>query len=139
MIEFFDTSALVKHYVREPGSAAVRTALRRKTPVVARIAHAELASALARLCREGSLDARARDRLLARIDADFATFDVVELRPAVSRMAAALVCRHPLRALDALQLASALALGRPTVRFWCADERLVAAASAEGLRTTTPS
>lgn len=138
MIEFFDTSALVKHYIREPGSTAVRTALRRKTPVVARIAHTELAWAFARLCREGSLDARARDGLLARIDADFATFDVVELRPAVSRTAAALVQRHPLRALDALQLASALAIGRPTVRLWCAHERLIGAASAEGLRTTTP-
>lgn len=138
MIEFFDTSALVKHYVREPGSAAVRVALRRRVPVVARIAHTELASAIARLHREGALDLRRRDALLARIESDFGTFDVVELRAAVSRSAAELVCRHPLRALDALQLASALALGRPTVRFWCADERLAAAARAEGLRATLP-
>lgn len=37
MIRFFDTSALVKRYVGEPGSAMVRAALRAHPVVVARV------------------------------------------------------------------------------------------------------
>ena len=52
--------------------------------------------------------------------------------------AAELVAAHPLRSLDALHLASALlvAKGAPEpFRFGAADERLLAAARAEGLST----
>lgn len=134
MIEFFDTSALVKHYVREVGSSMVNAAIVRKAPVVSRIAHTELASAFARLGRDGAMPLRTRAELLRRVEADFTAFDIVELRPAIARAAAALVGRHPLRTLDALQLGSALALGSAPVRFWCADNRLARAAAAEGLQ-----
>ena len=134
MIDFFDTSALVKHYVKEPGTVAVRKALRARRPAVARVTHAELGATFARLRREGLIDSSVRDNLLDRVDADFGTFEVVEWRAAVAAGVRALVCRHPLRALDAIQLASCLALGVRRVRFWCADERLTTAAAAEGLR-----
>lgn len=53
-------------------------------------------------------------------------------------LAAELVWRHPLRAYDAIQLASALWLARESrmaLTFVCADRRLAAAAAAAGLRT----
>jgi len=138
LIDFFDTSALVKHYVKEPGTAAVRKAVRARRPAVARVTHTELGATFARLQREGLIDLAARDALLDRIDGDFGTFEVVEWRAAVAGSARTLVCRHPLRALDAIQLASSLALGVRRVRFWCADPRLATAAVAEGLRTVQP-
>jgi hypothetical protein len=138
VIDFFDTSALVKNYVRESGSQMVRAALRARRPAVARVTHAELASAFARLARDGVVDARAREALLDRIDEDFPTFEVIEWRAQVARGVRSLVSRHPLRALDAIQLASALALRVRPLRFWCADERLVLAAAAEGLRVVVP-
>ena len=138
MIDFFDTSALLKHYVREPGSQTARTALRARRPTVARITHVELTATFARLCREGSLEAATRDALFDRVDADFPSFEVVEWKGAVRRSVRALLVRHALRALDVVQLASALALGARPVRFWCADGRLSAAAAAEGLRAVRP-
>lgn len=56
-------------------------------------------------------------------------------------LAAEIVDHYPLRAPDALQLASALALPHgheEAVTFVCADARLLQAATREGLRTWNP-
>ena len=42
MIDYFDTSAIAKRYVKEPGSPEVRRALARGHSAVARITYAEL-------------------------------------------------------------------------------------------------
>ena len=102
------------------------------------VAHVELGATVARLCRDGAVDERTRDSLLDRVDADFAAFDVVEWRGAVPASARALLVRHALRALDVVQLASALALRSRPLRFWCADARLANAAVAEGLGSSGP-
>jgi len=136
VIAFLDTSALVKRYVAEAGSTALRTQLRRRTVAVARIAQAELPAALARRAREGTLPETAFESILDRIERDFARLTVVEIRPALVRRVASLVRRHPLRAYDAVQLSAALTLaGRGAVELWAADGDLLAAARLEGLRT----
>ncbi|MGH7439179.1 MAG: type II toxin-antitoxin system VapC family toxin [Polyangiaceae bacterium] len=136
MIDFFDTSALAKRYLREPGSREVTRALARGHCAVARIAYAELLAAAARACREGLIDEDARDRIFASALADFRDLTVVEIRASTLQAIPELVRRHPLRGYDAVQLACALALRRvgPAVRFWAADATLRAAAKAEGLR-----
>jgi predicted nucleic acid-binding protein len=53
VIRFFDTSAFVKRYVEEPGSAMVRATLREHPVTVARVAMAEAAAAIARAVRLG--------------------------------------------------------------------------------------
>jgi uncharacterized protein len=138
VIYYLDTSALVKRYVAEPGSQAVRRTIGSKAVATCRIAYAELAATAARLAREGLMDTRARDRILGRLDGDFAAMTVVEVRPAVVRKAAEIVRRAPLRGYDAVHLASALVLAERgvSVDFWSADVALVRAASAEGLRAT---
>ena len=138
MIVYLDTSALVKRYVAEPGSALVRDAVRRRQVAVSRIAYAELAAAVARLHREGLLGEEVRDRVLGRLDADFAGMTVVEVRASLVRRVPELVKRRALRGYDAVQLAAALSLsqqGAP-IDFWSGDDRLVAAARAEELRAT---
>jgi len=138
VIYYLDTSVLVKRYVLESGSDSVRRTVRGKTVATCRIAYAELAATAARLAREDLIDVRARDRILARLDGDFAAITVVELRPAVLRKVAEIVKRAPLRGYDALHLASALILAErgASVDFWSADAALVRAAAAEGLRAT---
>lgn len=141
MIWFLDTSALVKRYINEPGSAEVRALFRRaRTIAVARIASAELAAAVARQCREGLVSVSTRDAILDRIDRDLTHLTVVELRAPVLTRIPALVRRWPLRAYDAVQLASALVLhaAGSAVSFWSADERLLEAAGGEGLRISQP-
>jgi predicted nucleic acid-binding protein len=140
LIDFLDASALVKRYVQEPGSSAIRRLCATSEIAVARIVFAEVASALARACREGAFDEVARDRLLDRLNEDVDSFQVVELRRGVIESTRDLVTRHPLRGYDAVQLACALAMqerGRG-LRFWAADERLVAAARLEGMRAAVP-
>ncbi len=136
-MQFFDASALVKRYVRESDSAAVRRALAKGDVVISRLSEVEVASALARLTREGHIQARQRDRALAALLTDVAAWHVVECSPAVVTLARTLLTRHPLRSGDAIQLASALRvqqmLTEPLSAFVAYDARLVEAAAHEGL------
>lgn len=140
MIHFLDTSALAKRYIRESGADAVRAAIRRGTVVLARITYAEILATLARATREGLLTETQRERIFRDIDLDFRSWTVIEIRQSVLERVAGLVLRHPLCGYDAVQLAAALTVQDRggAVQFWSADDRLVAAAKAEGLRTTTP-
>jgi len=71
---------------------------------------------------------------------------VVEIDRVLIESAGQLVGKHPLRAYDAVQLASALRILPAFVQaktislmFVSADDRLIAAAQAEGLSTEHPS
>lgn len=76
----------------------------------ARIAHAEIAAALARLCREGRLSETGRDAIFSHIVQDLTSMTIVEIRPALVARVPALVSRRPLRGYDAVHLAAALVL-----------------------------
>ncbi len=134
---YLDTSLLVKLYVPERGSREVATAVRADPQiVVSDLTRIELASAVARLVREGALaSSRGRD-LLARLEREWEGYVRVAVSDEVLTEGVALLARHPLRTLDAVQLASALLVDRsaPTrVRFGTADRRLGQAAAGEGL------
>jgi len=136
VIHFYDSSALAKHYMREPGSERVEALLGEgDLNAVCVITHTEVACALARQVREPEHD-------LADLRRDLETLSRIELTPEVITTSVALGVRHRLRGCDALQLAAAVALkkatGRP-VRFICADEDLNRAARVEGLAVLDPS
>ena len=135
MIAYFDSSALVKRYVLESHSDRVLVLLKETTPATSRFSSVEIASALARRCREGRLDDSLRRRLLRDLDDDLDSFYLVELMPEVVRTARELLERNRLRAADALQLASSLVLQRRVqspVLFVAFDRALNEAASREG-------
>jgi len=135
---FFDASALSKRYVAEQGSDRVQDLLEDAILAIARLTEVEVASALARRCREGAFSAADRDRALRALIRDLDTFYIVEMSPRVTARAVALLARTTLRAADAVQLASCLEL-RESLRhpctFVCCDERLLDAARGEGLAT----
>jgi predicted nucleic acid-binding protein len=146
---YVDSSVLVKQHVDEIGSAWTRMTLDADAGhhiAVARIAEVEIVAAFARRLREGTLDQDA----LARLEEDFRilgarAYTWIELTPAVVTGAQSLVRRHPLRALDAIHLAAAqlvsaqlVAAGLAAPVFMAADERLLAAARAEGMAVDTP-
>jgi len=136
LICYLDASALVKRYVAENHSREVSKLLSAEIAVTSRLSESEIASALARRHREGSLTLPERDRLLAAMQQDLASLYVVEVSPDVSAKACRLLMRHRLRAGDALQLASALMLaGKSNLRiqFVSFDQSLNEAASREGL------
>lgn len=141
MITFLDASALVKNYIEEDGSSEVRGCLASTLPAISRLTLVEVASALARRCREGDLSTWDRDRLLADLREDADALYLLELAPEVVSSAQELLVRHPLRAADAIQLSSCLVLQRWMARpvsFAAFDRRLLDAAEQEGLDTVRP-
>jgi uncharacterized protein len=136
-LRYFDASALMKRYVREPGSVTVRRLLALGGAATSRLSEVEVASALARRVREGTVSARERDRAVAALAVDVAAMLVVEVTADLAAQARTLLERHPLRASDALQLASCLYVQAqvgdqvPLVAF---DDRLIEAARREGIR-----
>lgn len=109
---FLDTSALVKRYVEEEGSALV---LRRmgEDPewVVSAVARTEAEITLCRLGFDPSVSAD----LWQRLREDWERCHVVPLDPACLERAAELGCRYQVRTLDALHLSAADRLPRPLV------------------------
>jgi len=96
----------------------------------------ECRSAFARLRREGILDESGEERARAlAVRLQEHSVEVV-LTALVREGAGRLIRVHPLRAMDALQLSSALvwADGRPDGEFVCFDTRLRQAARLEGFR-----
>jgi uncharacterized protein len=138
MIWFLDASALVKRYVREPGSDVVRDLVRRRRRLAAAaVSLVEVPAALWRRARAGDVTAQQARRLAAKLAADLAHVELVEARGPMLAIAAQLVESHPLRVYDAIQLAAALRLWRETgiaLTFACSDRGLLAAARAEGVR-----
>jgi uncharacterized protein len=107
---YFDASALAKRYVRERGSVKVRRLLSADLAATSRFSAVEIASALARRVREGSLAEGDRERAVTTLEQDLTAMLVVELTPDVVGRAHVLLRRHPLRAGDAVQLASWMCL-----------------------------
>lgn len=146
---YADSSALVKRHVHEAGTHWFRSlcdSTAGNLIITARISMAEVYSALNRRRREAGLSPTD----YADIAADFAIvctteYQFVELAASVVERARALLERYPLRAYDAVQLASALmaqdtlvSTGLPPLTFLAADDRLLATAQAEGLATENP-
>lgn len=114
MWTYFDTSALVKRYVDEPGRREVLRLLRRNECVTSAVLPVELRSDLRRRVAEGSIDP-------ARL-------------PAILKHVAA---AHAIRTLDAVHVASAQLFAArasmPGLTFVSADKRQTETAVAVGL------
>jgi uncharacterized protein len=137
-MRFWDSSALVPLVVAQPTSAVVDQWLAVDAAIVIwALTSVELASAVARLARAGSLDESAAHEAETRIDQLVGSCHAVIDVEAVKAQARRLLRVHPLRAADALQLGAACewALGRPADRvFHTLDGRLALAARREGFR-----
>jgi predicted nucleic acid-binding protein len=135
---YCDTSAMAKRYVREAGRAALMTVLARHRVVSSVVMPVELHSAFARRVRAGTLATVALPRLFERVAKDREHWTLVQMTPEVLAEAEALLEAHPLRTLDAVQVASAHVFQgrlRAPVLFVSADARQLAAAAREGLAT----
>jgi predicted nucleic acid-binding protein len=145
---YFDSSALVKRYLVEAGTAWVQAWCDgpAQTVAVAEVALVEIAAAFAAKLRgefitqEAYYDARAD---LATDSRD--EYVLVAVSRAVVDEAVELTARHRLRGYDAVHLACALHLNRalvvhrlPPLLFVSADSDLLAAATVEKLLTDNP-
>lgn len=148
-VYFLDSSALLKRYITETGTTWIQGITLRSANneiFIAQITLVEMVTALARRKREKSISARTAQaaRLLMDRHARRELF-VIPLSGSVIKRAQDLTDSHPLRAYDAVQLASALeangrlvAASQPPLIFVCADNRLLTAATSEGLQVHNP-
>ena len=148
LVGYFDSSALVKRYVAEVGTTWVQTWCDDPNQIVgvAEIGLVEIAAAFAGKLRGGFITQTAYDGARADLEADARDeYVLVAVDRSIVDEAIELTARHPLRGYDAVHLACALRLNQalatqrlPSLIFICADNDLLAAATAEGLATEDP-
>jgi len=130
---FLDTSAFAKRYVAESGSdKVVALCQQADSLVVSVVCLPELISTLSRLVRERKLAKAAYRKLKVDAMADLADVDICQLTPGVLVAGVSLLESQPLRAMDALHVACALAV-EPDI-FVSADHRQLSAARKSGLK-----
>jgi len=137
MILYFETSALVKLYVREAGSVRVRNWLKGAAAAATSVvAYAEARAAFARLNRSALTSPRGHRERVARLNADWESYMRIELTPSVLRLAGETAETYELRGFDGIHLASALWLRDRTeveCKFVVFDRRLHDGAARAGL------
>ena len=145
---FFDTSAAVKHYRSELGTARVDNLLADATSghFLSGLGTVEIHSVFARLVRMGQITAADFHLVRGRFLADIASglWQIAPVTGADFQRAQQLLVGYGLarglRTLDAVQLAVALGLhvASPLDGFVCADINLCQVAVAEGLAVVNP-
>jgi predicted nucleic acid-binding protein len=146
---YFDTSALVKRHVNEPGSASIRSLTKAKaahTLFIARITAVESFAAITRRQRGGSLSAAQGGAILGHFRRHRTQrYGVVEVTPQLVADAMLSARTYGLRAYDAMQLAAAheanriyRTAGLGPITLVSADLDLNIAAAASGLPVEDP-
>ncbi|ARV62628.1 nucleic acid-binding protein [Nostocales cyanobacterium HT-58-2] len=148
-VYFVDSSALVKRYISEIGSAWVVNLF---DPVldnevfIAAITGVEIVAATTRRARSGSISVTDATALCNQFRSDLLSeYQVVEITENIINSAMALAEAWGLRGYDAVQLAAGCAVnalcitnGLPPVNFVSADNELNKAAASEGLMIENP-
>lgn len=153
---YLDSSALIKRYIQEGGSQELAARLRQaaeagEAVAVSLLSFAEIHAVLARKVRERTLTSHRYRWVISQFESDWRTnLTPIELSPLVLELIPDLVKKHPLKASDAIQLASALWVakaGQPEkarqtfdrlIVFATADRQLAAAAKSERLELFNP-
>ncbi|HJX83421.1 MAG TPA: type II toxin-antitoxin system VapC family toxin [Candidatus Angelobacter sp.] len=144
---YLETSALVKLYVREPGTERL---LRLASSVsgnrfaVLALSQVEFRSAIRRRQRAGDIDATIADLILDRFQTHMESrFLRQTLTDSMLDSAFLMLDQYALRAYDAIQLAACLALqitfSGESPTFVCSDHDLLQAARSEQLPVIDPS
>lgn len=146
---YFDSSALVKRYAAETGSAWAESLTDPRVGnriYVAAITHVEVVAAIARKRKGLLLSATDAAAAIARFEHDLQNdLRLFDLTPDVLAKAVRLAEKHALRGYDAVQLAVAIAVNTartarqlPSLTLISSDAELNAAAQVERLLTDDP-
>lgn len=148
-IYFLDSSGVVRRYIRETGSRWILDSVRpsaNNSIYVARIAGAEVVSALARRRKGNLLSPADTAKVINRFEKHFTRrYEKVNITPDLITSAMKLADRYSLRGYDTVQLAAALeveaeikAVEASGSIFVSADNELNTAAQAKGLQVENP-
>ena len=130
---FLDTSAFAKRYVAEQGSdKVIALCLKADSFVISVICLPELISTSSRLVREKKLSKAEYRKLKGDAMTDLVDVDICHITSEILVSVISLLESHPLRAMDGLHVACALAV-KPDI-FVSADHRQLSAARKAGLK-----
>jgi uncharacterized protein len=146
---FFDSSAIVKRYVNEKGSAWVAATTDSASGAyvyVAAITGVEVVASFARKRKGNLIEAPLAAAVVSKFHQHFVNdYRIVGISDSVIARSMGLADTHALRGYDAVQLGAALevngrrvALGATPLTLVTGDSDLLAAAAAEGLITDNP-
>jgi uncharacterized protein len=107
-LAYFDTSVLVKRYVRERGAAQARALLQDRQFLSSAITPVEAVSALSRRRAAGDLSRASFDAILAQLARDRRFWALVEVTSGILDRAETVIRETGARTLDAIHLASAV-------------------------------
>mgnify|MGYP002777140514 CR=1 FL=1 len=145
MMCFFDTSALVKYYIREAGSANVTALIQHPDSYlfISEIAHVEIRSAFYTKLRTQQIKPTELEQALQAFRESLDNFYSQPITGTLRQRAEELIEEHgttfALRTLDAFQLATFLLLPYKGATFVSADERLVTLVQAVDFPVLNPS
>jgi predicted nucleic acid-binding protein len=130
---FFDTSALLKNYLVEDGTAEVQKILLGSAGlIISAVTLPEFCSATRRLAAQGLVTQAHTSSVESEFWQDAAEMEVIQVDQALLLRSVALIRVHSLKTLDAIQVASALQSGCDG--FVTADQRQASAARKAGLK-----
>lgn len=152
---FFDSSALVKRYVKEVGTAWVINLTDPKvanTIYIARITGVEVIAAIRKAERCRIITKVDADKIINDFRSDFSSqYFIIEMKADILTSAMDLADKYTLKGYDAVQLATAMMIDDqikktglsamltvPSLTLVCSDKQLLAAASATSLSVEDP-
>ncbi len=131
---FLDSSAFAKRFVEESGSQDVEKLCSQATELgLSVICVPEIISALNRRLREKSLTRQEYARAKQRLSQDVRDAVIINLTPDVIHSSIDVLEKTPVRTMDAVHVASAIAWEADL--FASSDDRQITAARAAGLKT----
>ncbi len=136
---YFDTSALVKRYIKESGSEVIDDAIDKAHEIlVSALTHIEAISALRRLLSEEKICKADYEKLKSELDKDFKDFTILPILQETLNKAYQIVDSEDLRTLDAIQLATVIIASEKFDKLVAADQRLLSAADNNNIVTLDP-
>jgi uncharacterized protein len=148
-VHFLDSSALVKRYISETGSAWIEGLFEPELGdgfFVAAVTGVEIVAAITRRARGGRISTTDATAVCRKFRDDLETeYQILEITQNVIDLGMQLAETHGLKGYDAVQLAAGLTVNRlyiasklPPVIFVSADKELNIAAMSEGLQVENP-
>jgi predicted nucleic acid-binding protein len=139
---YFDSSALVKRYLKEIGTEVVNSLIfSSEEKATSKLSYPEILSAFARKHRANEIGNGVLHSAVNKFESDWPQLYVIEFSNEMLQPIKQLSQKYPLRAADTVHLASALWLRSSTkvdVTFVASDSRLLEAARRENLQIVNP-
>lgn len=136
---YFDTSALLKRYIKEPGSEVIDDTIDKAHEIlVSAFTHIEAISALRRLLSEGKICKDDYNNIKSELNKDFKDFTILPILQETLNKAYQIVDAEDLRTLDAIQLATVIIASENIDILVAADQRLLSAANNNNIVTIDP-